>query len=62
MSCMDEKASLASILSDDEETMISQVGNYNPGQNSWDTNAIACQIEASSLPPSPSVVAWLFLP
>ena len=26
---------------------------YNPGQNSWDTNAIACQIEASSLPPLP---------
>lgn len=25
MSCMDEQASLASILSDDEETMISQV-------------------------------------
>ena len=25
VSCMDEKASLASILSDDEETMISQV-------------------------------------
>ena len=29
--------------------------NYNPGQNSWDTNVIARQIEASSLPPSPSV-------
>ena len=27
--------------------------NYNPGQNSWDTNAIARQIEAPSLPPSP---------
>ena len=26
---------------------------YNPGQNSWDTNAIARQIEASSLPPFP---------
>ena len=25
--------------------------NYNPGQNSWDTNAIARQIEAPSLPP-----------
>ena len=22
----------------------------HPGENSWDTNAIACQIEASSLP------------
>ena len=29
--------------------------SYNPGQNSWDTNAIARQIEASSLLPSPSV-------
>ena len=28
---------------------------YNPGHNSWDTNLIARQIEASSLPPSPSV-------
>lgn len=25
MSCMDEKASLASVLSDDEQTMIAQV-------------------------------------
>ena len=25
--------------------------NHNPGQNSWDTNAIARQIEASSLSP-----------
>ena len=28
-------------------------GKYNPGQNSWDTNAIASQIEASSLPLPP---------
>ena len=27
--------------------------DYNPGQNSGDTKAIAYQIEASSLPPSP---------
>ena len=27
--------------------------NYNPGQNSWDTNAIARQIESPSLPTSP---------
>ena len=27
--------------------------SYNPGQKSWDTNAIARQIEASSLSPSP---------
>ena len=26
---------------------------YNPGQNAWDTNAIARQIQASSLPPPP---------
>ena len=26
---------------------------YNPGQNSWDTNAIARQIDISSFPPSP---------
>ena len=35
-------------------------GTYNPGQNSWDTNAIASQIEASSLPPSPSVQCWRY--
>ena len=34
--------------------------NYNPGQNSLDTNAIACQIEASSLSPSPSVQCWRY--
>ena len=28
---------------------------YNPGQISWDTNTPTRQIEASSLPPSPSV-------
>ena len=31
--------------------------NYNPGQNSSDTNAIARQIEAPSLPPSPGAVS-----
>ena len=34
--------------------------NHNPGQNSWDANAIARQIEASSLPPSPSVQCWRY--
>jgi len=34
---------------------------YNPGQNSWDTNAIARQIKASSppLPPPPRAVLKL---
>ena len=32
---------------------------YNPGQNSWDPNTIARQIEASSLPPSPGAVLTL---
>ena len=35
--------------------------SYNPGQNFWDTNAIARQIEASSLPPSPSVQCWSYV-
>ena len=39
---------------------LTQRTNYNPGQNSWDTNAIARQIEASSLPPSPSVQCWSY--
>ena len=30
---------------------------YNPGQNSWDTNAIARQIQAS--PPTPGAVFTL---
>ena len=34
--------------------------NHNPGQNSWDANAIARQIEASSLLPSPSVQCWRY--
>ena len=34
---------------------------YNPGQNSWDTNAIACQIEASSLPPPPSPLGAMLM-
>ena len=37
------------------------VCSYNPGQNSWDTNPIARQIEASSLPPSPSVQYWRYM-
>ena len=36
-----------------EDHMTSE--DYNPGQNSWDTNTTARQIEASSLTPSPSV-------
>ena len=32
---------------------------YNPGQNSWDTNAIARQIDASSFPLPPGVVLTL---
>ena len=39
---------------------VQEEANYNPGQNSWDTYAIACQIEASSLPPSPSVQCWRY--
>ena len=35
-------------------------GDYNPGQNSWDTNAIAREIEASSLPLSLSVQCWCY--
>ena len=34
---------------------------YNPGQNSWDTNAIARQIRASSPPPPPPPGAVLTL-
>ena len=34
---------------------------YNPGQNYRDTNTIARQIEASSLPPSQSVRCWRYV-
>ena len=43
-------------------TFVSDVKkNYNPSQNSRDTNAIARRIEASSLPPSPLVQCWRYV-